>query len=68
MKQSELKNLINKAYSKAKDSILVLSDSDNPQSITVRNKYIGQCEAFESVLCALNNDTLFLRIMSDDYN
>jgi len=68
MKQSDLKKLINKAYNNAKRSIGVFATNDNPQVVTIKNKYIGQCEAFEAVLAALDNDTLFLRIMSNDYN
>jgi len=66
MKQSELKKMIKQGMLKSIKSINVLSDNDNPQVVEVKRAYQAQHDTLEAVYNALNNDTVFLRILIGD--
>jgi len=64
MRQSELKELIQDALQSAEQSIEIFKGNDNPQVIEMKNKYIGQANAFSAVLEALNNNRVYLKILN----
>ena len=66
MKQSELKKMIKQGMLKSIKSINVLSGNDNPQVAEVKKAYQAQYDTLEAVYNALNNDTIFLRILIGD--
>jgi hypothetical protein len=63
----EIKRLLKAAMKKQNDFIVSCKTCDqkcNPQVIAMRQKTEGQLDALEAAYSALNNDTLYLRILA----
>lgn len=62
MRQPELRKLIEAARDRDRHDINYMKDISNPQIVAMVNRITGRIEAYESVLAALDNDRVFLKI------